>query len=121
MHKIIFNIVARSLLRIGKLSGLTYNEINIIVYYFMIPFSWIWLLDIIFGVHYLKIAFAIFVLGFMAGCRNFRIYSDWLFYKSVVFLHYFNRFGSNYVATSVWICVSLPILIYAVLIYWAVR
>jgi len=117
MNQLIFRIVANSLYLIGNKTGRTYNEINIIVYYFMIPFSWLVLLDIIFSFHYLKIAFVIFTLGFTVGCRNFKTYSDWLFYKSVSFLNYFNKYGSNYISSSVWICVSIPIVIYAILIY----
>ena len=118
MNRIIFKIVENSLSFIGHKTGLTYNEINIIVYYFGIPFSWLCLLDIIFNFHYFKIAFVIFTLGFIVGCKNFKTYSDWLFDKSVTFLKYFNKFGSNYVASSVWICVSLPISIYAILIFF---
>ena len=121
MNKIIFKIVAYSLSFIGSKTGLTYNEINIIVYYFIIPFSWLCLLDSIFHIHYLKIVFVIFTLGFMVGCRNFKTYSDWLFNKSVSFLNYFNKYGSNYVASSVWICVSLSIVIYAILLYLAIK
>ena len=117
MTKYAFRAVANILLFIAKKTKLTYNEINIIVYYFIIPFSWLFLLDIIFDFHYLKCSFVVFCLGFIVGCRNFREYSDWLFEKSVSFLNFFNRFGSNYATTSVWICVSLPIVIYIVLIY----
>ena len=119
MLTLIFNFVARSLYKIASKTGLTYNQINIIVYYFIIPFTWMCLLDIILSMHYFKMSFAIFIFGFSVGCRNFRTYSDWLFNKSVVFLNYFNRFGSNYVASSVWICVAVPIIIYALLIYFA--
>jgi hypothetical protein len=121
MNSIIFKIVANSLSYIGSKTGLTYNQINILIYYFVIPFSWLYLIDIIFNFHYFKIAFAIFALGFTVGCRNFKTYSDWLFDKSVSFLNYFNKYGSNYVTSSVWICVSLPIVIYAILIYLIIR
>jgi hypothetical protein len=121
MIRLIFKIVANSLSFIGSKTGLTYNEINIIVYYFVIPFSWLCLLDIIFNFHYFKIAFVIFTLGFIVGCRKFKTYSDWLFDKSVSFLNYFNKYGSNYVASSVWICVSLPLVIYAILIYLIIK
>lgn len=117
MFQIIFKIIAGSLSLIAKRTGMTYNEINIIVYYFGIPFSWLWLLDLLFNFHYFKIGFIIFTLGFIVGCRNFRTYSDWLFYKSVSFLKSFNRYGSNYVASSVLICVSLPIAVYAILLF----
>jgi len=115
-HKI-FKIVANFLFFVSNKTKLTYNEINIILYYLIIPFSWLFLLDVIFNFHYLKIAFAIFIFGFFVGCRNFKNYSDWLFDKSVSFLNYFNRFGSNYIISSVWICVSLPIVVYAILIF----
>ena len=117
MNSVIFKIVANSLSFIGSKTELTYNEVNIIVYYFIIPFSWLCLLDIIFSFQYLKIAFVIFTLGFIFGCRNFKTYSDWLFNKSVSFLNYFNKYGSNYFVSSVWICVFLPIVIYAILIF----
>ena len=115
MNNRIFNLVANGLLYISKKTGLTYNEINIIVYFFIIPFSWLILLDIIFYFHVLKIAFLFYCLGFRMGCRNFKEQSDWLFAKSVSFLCYFDKFGSNYTRSSVLICVSVPILIYVAL------
>jgi len=115
MIKSIFRIVADALLYIAKITGLTYNEINIIVYYFIIPFTWLILLDYIFKFHYLKAGFIIFAVVFFLSCKNFRNFSDWLFDKSVDFLNIFNHIGSNYVASSVWICVAIQILIYCVL------
>ena len=115
IYDFVFEIVRDFLFWLSRLTDLTYNEINIICYYFLIPFTWLCLVDVIFDFHYLKIAFVVYSLGFYVGCRNFRIYSDWLFNMSVSFLNYFNRFGSNYVATSVWVCVSIPVLIYAIL------
>lgn len=121
MTNTLFNIVANFLLYVSRKTKLTYNEINIILYYMIIPFSWLCLLDGILGVYFLKMAFAIFMVGFFVGCRNFKDYSDELFKKSVSFLTYFNRFSSNYIASSVWICVALPIVIYAFLIYLMVK
>lgn len=117
----IFKFVANSLYAIARKTGLTYNEINILVYYFFIPFTWLVLIDFIFSFHYLKMAFIVFSFGFFVGCRNFKTYSDWAFYKSVDFLNYFNRFGSNYYKSSVWICVALPLLIYISLIYFTFK
>jgi hypothetical protein len=113
---LIFRLVTGILLRIGRLTGRTYNEINILVYYFLVPFSWFLLLDILFDFHYFKIAFAGYCLVFAVKCKNFRLYSDELFDKSVSFLNYFNKFGSNYVRSSVWICVAIPVLIYVLLL-----
>ena len=54
---LIFQLVANSLFRVSQILGLTYNEINIILYYLIIPFTWLVLLDKIFKFHYLKITF----------------------------------------------------------------
>ena len=117
MIRVIFRIVALSLNVIAKLTGRTYREVNILVYYFMVPLSWLIMLDQIFGFHYFKISFLLVCFGFYLGCRDFKSYSDWLFEKSVVFLNLFNKMGSNYVSSSVWICVGLPLLIYLALGY----
>jgi hypothetical protein len=121
MIKRIFEVVVKCLMLISEKSGLSYWEINIIAYFGLIPFSWMCLMDMIFEFHYLKGAFLIFLLGFVFGCRDFKSYSISLFKKSVDFLIFFNKFGSNYVLTSVVICVVLPILIYASLFYFALK
>ncbi|MDR1898101.1 MAG: hypothetical protein LBR10_15070, partial [Prevotellaceae bacterium] len=100
---------------IALLTGLTYNEINIIVYYFVIPFSWLWMLDKYFHFHWLKIAFLLFCIVFFVVCEDFLIFSNDLFNKSVVFLEWFRRFNMDYIVSSVVICVIAPIMIYAVL------
>ena len=83
MNKFIFNVIAESLAFIGEKTGLTYNEINIITYYFLIPLSWFFLLDIIFDFHYFKISFAISFIyeinlpartGFNQYARSFQEY-----------------------------------------------
>ena len=116
MIQIIFQVVAKSLIYISKKTGFTYYEVNVLVYYFGVPFSWLALLDIYFQFHFLKGAFVVSAFGFWLGCTDFKSYSDQLFRKSVSFLNYFNRWGSNYIASSVLICVFLPIVIYYVLI-----
>jgi hypothetical protein len=115
MIKSIFQAVANLLFYIARMTGLTYNEINIIVYYFIIPFTWLAMLDYIFKFHYLKVIFIILALVFSLTCKNFSHFSDRLFDKSAAFLNSFNQWGSNYVSSSVWICVALPILIYIIL------
>jgi len=120
-HERIFYNVANDLMSFARMFKITYNEINIIVYFFLVPLSWLVMLDLIFEFHYLKITFGVFALGFYFLCRDFRSFSDKLFRQSVNFLNYFNRFGSTYVITSVWICVFVPASIYAFLIYLLVH
>ncbi|MBU3677913.1 MAG: hypothetical protein FGM54_12140 [Chitinophagaceae bacterium] len=117
MISTIFGLVANALHFIACKTGLTYNEINIIVYYFLIPFSWLCLVDAILAFQWFKLGGLLLGFVFSLWCRNFSQFSDDLFENSVRFLNYFNRFGSNYFASSVWICVALPLLIYGILIY----
>jgi hypothetical protein len=121
MINYIFKLVADWLNKLAKVTGLTYNQINVLVYYFFIPLSWFVLLDYYFSFYNLTIGFLIFIVGFKVGCKNFREFSDALFMKSVHFLNYFNRFGSNYQKSSVWICVSLPLLVYILIINLILR
>lgn len=115
----IFWITANLLNKIAKLTGMTYNEINIIVYYLIIPLTWTMMLDIIIG-------FPIFTLGLVLiwgyifvkveTRGTFRKWCDRSFKVSVDFLLWFKKIGWNYVVSSVIICVGLPLIIYGLLI-----
>ena len=59
---LIFEIVRDILLWIGQLTRLSYNEINIIVYYIVIPYTFLHLLDRIFRSQYLRVGFLVVVL-----------------------------------------------------------
>jgi hypothetical protein len=118
---LIFELVANFLFLTGYLTGRTYNEINIIVYFILIPFSWLAMLDKFFGFHWLKIGFAALCVVFFVFCPDFRMFIDALFVKSVTFLDWFDRYGMNYITASVVICVLVPLLIYITLglmLYW---
>lgn len=113
----IFNFVVDILEKAASALGLTYNEINIILYYFIIPLSWTLLLDRFLGkpITTLILIVAWAVLLVCKG-REFRNWCDWAFDRSVDFLKWFNRLGGNYELNSVVICVIIPIMIYAGLI-----
>jgi len=112
MYNKIFTLVRDALLKLSRVTGLTYEEVNIIVYFFFIPFSWACLLDIIYGSYYFAVAYLIicFVIMLSKKCV------DTLFVLSVMFLLLFRKIGLNYERASVWICVWLPIAIYIILI-----
>jgi hypothetical protein len=121
MLKTIFRIVAGALWLMGRLTGRTYNEMNIIVYYFMIPYSWLLMLDAILEFHYCALIGGVVYFLLWLAIKNFRSFSNDLFDLSVKFLNSFNKYGSNYVASSVWICVAAPIIIYGALIYFMIQ
>ena len=117
MIRTIFSIVALSLNKIAKLLHLTYNEINIIVYYFLIPLSWTIILDVWIGLPIITLIFLCIWVGiYIATYKFFKEWCDWVFEDSVKFINYFNRWGGNYILNSVIICVIIPIVIYLVLV-----
>ena len=113
----IFRQVALALYRGASAVGITYNEINIIVYYWLIPLTWTIMLDFWLGTPITTYALIFMWMGIKIGTwGRFKEWSDWAFMRSVDFLNYFNRWGGNYVLNSVIICVVVPILIYAGLV-----
>jgi hypothetical protein len=117
----IFNITATALEYLARLFNLTYNQVNIIVYYLLIPMSWLILIGIIINSHIGLVMYSTFLLGVFVGCGNFKKYCDKLFDSSARFLNSFGKVGSNYVNSSVIICVVLPVLIYITLIFLVIN
>lgn len=114
----IFAIVAGVELLIAKLSGTTYNEVNIIVYYLVIPLSWMVMVDYITKMPFLTPMFILaWVIFLWKDKMKFRNRCDLAFDKSVDFLLWFKKIGWNYIVSSVIICVVVPILVYIELIY----
>lgn len=114
----IFGIVAGAELLIAKLSGTTYNEVNIIVYYLVIPLSWMVMVDYITKMPFLTPMFILaWVIFLWKDKMKFRNRCDLAFDKSVDFLLWFKKIGWNYIVSSVIICVVVPILVYIELIY----
>ena len=117
MVKQIFSLVANSLLFIGRKTGLTYNEVNILVYYLMIPLSWTAMFDFWLGLPVTSLVLFFVWLGIWVATRHtFKEWCDWAFQDSVDFLKWFNNWGGNYILNSVIICVLLPLIIYGFLI-----
>ena len=117
--KIAFTIVFRILMWLSAVTGLSYNGINILVYYLLIPLVLLVLLDRIikkFVCTPLLILVWISILFFVG---NFSRFSDRAFDASVVFLNSFGFIGWNYVVASVIICVVLPAIAFAITCYFA--
>ena len=118
----IFAVVAGIEHVISKLTGLTYNEVNIIVYYLLIPLSWTVMIDYIAMLPFLTPMYLLaWIIFLWKDPMKFKDRCDWAFDKSVEFLLYFKKIGWNYVVSSVIICVVVPVLVYVELIYAIIR
>ncbi|PHS62238.1 MAG: hypothetical protein COB12_10985 [Flavobacterium sp.] len=112
-----FDVVYKLLKWASKVTGLTYHEINIIVYFIIIPVIFIILIDRIFKTHKLKIGFGIILLITLLSISDFKLFSTIIFNKSVAFLKWFSIIGLNYIQASVIICVIIPVIILGILFY----
>ena len=114
----IFNKTALALLKTEQKIGLTYNEVNIIVYYMIVPLTWCIMLDFILNcVPWMSVVWLAMCIAITWWHRkDFSTWCDWVFQKSVDFLLWFRRIGWDYYKASVIICVVLPIAIYGLLI-----
>ncbi|MBG6131539.1 hypothetical protein IWQ47_003142 [Aquimarina sp. EL_43] len=112
----LFEITYDFLKFLEKLTGFSYKEINIIIWFFLIPFTWMFLLDKITEKNYFKIGFFAIVLIILITIPDFENFANWSFNSSVDFLNLFNNIGSNYKTSSVVICLLIPLLIYGLLI-----
>ena len=120
MNKI-FIVVRDILVWLANISGFSYMAVNIIVYYFVIPFIYFIILDQILGSHYFKISFLIIISVTLLRIRDFELFSDWLFGKSADFLRSFSSIGMNYIVASVVICVFIPLAVLLVLFFLAIQ
>jgi hypothetical protein len=109
----VFTIVAVGLDWLAACTGLTYVEINIIVYFMAIPFVFAAMLDGILRRHWLKLAVVAGWALALFAIPDFNAFSERLFAASVTFLMLFGRIGLDYTAASVVVCVIVPGLVFA--------
>ena len=103
--------VAKSLQSIARILHLSYNEINIIVYYLLIPLSWCIMLDCLIG---MPITTLLLVAVWAVIFLKVKSFSEWCDKGFKLSQRFICLFG-EYVKYSVIICVFIPVLIYAVL------
>lgn len=114
--KKLFDLTYQFLMFLSQSTGFSYKEINIIVWFIIIPISWSFLIDKIHKFNYLKTISILAIILVLFFINDFTDFSNWLFDKSAEFLRYFDVIGSNYTSSSVIICLLIPVIIYLVLI-----
>lgn len=113
----IFDLVMRSLLWLSEVSGFTYYEINILVYFLVIPFVYAVLLDLRTGCHLFKLAHLITWLGLWCIIGNFTRAAAQAFEVITDGFSNFFIIGLDYTATSELLCVFFPVVIFLGLVY----
>ena len=110
---VLFVQTAKALLFTGKAFHLSYNAVNIIVWYILLPLLWAAILD--YKLH--QILFAPTWLLLCIGCiiiqrKRFNKFCDTLFRLSQIFIFSFG----DYYLWSVLICLLVPVIITTVLL-----
>jgi hypothetical protein len=116
MIQSIFELVANILYNGARMLGITYNELNIIVYIIITPLVWAYMIDKAYKFQRIKLAYLLFLLLILGVGGTFEANCDRLFTICQRFLCLFYPIGINYTATSVIFCVIAPILIHLSLI-----
>lgn len=116
----LFDFVRDGLLFGSQATGLTYREVNVVVYFGLIPLVYVALVDKILerhvckGVFLASVVLALVLFDFEPSC-------DALFALSVGFLRLFGSSWEAYVAASLVFCVALPLSVFAGLLGRAYR
>jgi hypothetical protein len=117
----IFAAIAYILHLTAKIFKLTYSEVNILLYYLIIPLTWCIMIDIIIKLPIFTILWLIlWMYIFISKRKFFREWCDTIFDLSVIFLLKFNKLGWDYYLSSVIICVIVPLIIYLILFIFVV-
>lgn len=111
----IFDLVYNFLKWLSSTTGLTYREVNILVYFFLIPSLFVYLVGRLLRSKFPILVFLSLSLISILIIPDFERFSDRLFEKSVDFLEWFEIIGLNYIQASVIICVFIPILLVGLL------
>ncbi len=112
----IFRWVYELLMWLSGVCHTTYNTVNVVVYYLLVPLSWTIMVDCIIKSPCLTpVLLVVWIVLILIHWRGFQRWCDVVFRKSVAFLLSFQRIGWNYTVSSVIICVVIPLLIYLTL------
>ena len=112
----IFIIVRDTLSILSRVFHLSYNAINVIVYYIIIPIIYLIIIDLIIGGYYFTISYLFILFGTAIIIKDYNIFFDWLFKKSAQFLYSFSVIGWNYYVASVIVCVFVPLIVLIILL-----
>ena len=122
----IFRVVYEFLQWAARMTGLTYEEVNVVVYYIFVPAVFFALIDRIIKRPVCLLVFSGVVLLAFIRIDDFALFSEQLFNSSVRFLLGFSKFGIGYDMASVILCVVMPLVLFIFLAilafpHWSAR
>jgi len=110
----LFLVVMAGLYGLAHLFDTTYEIINIIVYFVIIPASWVYLVSRKTS-KWINLISAAAIVWFIS--LPIEETCNYTFQKSVDFVNWTAEvFGSNYIDMCVYLCIAFPVLVYLILI-----
>ncbi len=106
----IFKSVYHTLKWLEALTGFSYREVNIILYFIIIPGIFSYYIGALFKSKIPVIGFLLGVLILCIAFPDFKVFSSKVFDTAVDFLNWFESIGLNYIQASVVFCVIVPLL-----------
>ena len=107
--RFLFSFVAKTLHATAAKLNLTYEEVNVLAYYFLLPWIYALVIDSQWGIHGCKAVAALMTLLLLFPLSRFRSKSARLFQQSARFLDSLKVVGMDYVVASVVVCVFIPL------------
>jgi len=114
-----FYLVYAALKSISERTGLTYEMINVILYFVLIPTVYLALIDKILRRPITLVIFYTCLAFLLLMFRDWNELAEAVFNYAVEFLLLFSAVGLNYDRASVAMCIIVPLLIFLVLLYYA--
>lgn len=106
MIQIIFDQTVLGLIWLGSVLGMSYEEVNVLIYFAFIPIAWSFMIGVIYHIKpwIMQIVFA------SIGAAIYLIGIDRIFNAGVEVENWLSIFGWDYYEASVYTCVIFPIL-----------
>lgn len=114
-----FYIVYQALEWLALVTGLTYKEINVVVYYGLVPLVFMALIDKILRKPVCLSLFSSVLLVLYLVVSDRPMFAERLFDGSARFLQAFGAVGISYDLASILICVLIPFFVFLVLLFLA--
>ena len=106
--------------KIADVLGISYKETNIIVYCFVMPLSWVIMLDLISSSFLFTLSF-VFVISVLVIFVNIKEFAFNAYCYLAQFLLNFEKLGISYKMSSIIFCLGIPAIIYLTLTFLLIK
>lgn len=115
----LFHLVYSALQYLSSVTGLSYELINVLIWYVFLPALFLFLIDQILKKVLLLPLYAAAIVILLFSVGDIEQFADRVFDWSVDFLLVFSKLGIDYDRASLIICILIPLLLFLALAFFA--